>query len=198
MRRWLPGTMALGLAAMAAFLLHRAEQGPGATPRAPRADAAARTAGPTGASGATPAPAGQAPDVGPARLSPGASVQFIIQYPGCGAQRSGEGPLPAGLVGMDRVQVARQFAQAAVVSLTPDRLVLRRALPGCPGGVVTLVERGGVVTVVAGRPGDLGAVVARTDLPVRALGREDRLRLERGIVVPEGAWERTVADLRGG
>ena len=198
MRRWLPGTAALGLAALLALLLHHAGRGPGLVPRAGHVGAAARTLGHVDAAPDTPAPAGPAPATGPVRLAPGASVRFIIQYPGCGAQRFGEGPLPVGLVGMDRLQVARQFAQAVVVSLAPDRLVLRRVLPGCPGGVVTLVERGGVVTVVAGRPGDLGRVVARTDLAVRALGRADRLRLEQGIVVSEGAWPGAVADLRGG
>jgi len=94
---------------------------------------------------------------------------------------------------MDRAEVARQFVHTEVVSLTPDRLVLERVLPGCPGDVVTVTERDGRVVVRAGRPGDLGAVVAVTDIPVRGLSRADRLRLEAGIVTERGRWREVVA-----
>ena len=135
---------------------------------------------------------GAAP-AGAPRLLPGARVRVVLRYAGCPVARIGEGPVPVGLVGMDRAEVARQFVHTEVVSLTPDRLVLERVLPGCPGDVVTVTERDGRVVVRAGRPGDLGAVVAVTDIPVRGLSRADRLRLAAGIVTERGRWREVVA-----
>lgn len=123
-------------------------------------------------------------------------MEYTLVYEGCGLQRRGSGPLPPGLVGLDRAAVARAFADAVVVALAPDLLRLRRAVPGCPADTVTLLEREGSVAVVEGRPGDLGRLVQRTDVAVRSLAPEDRLRLERGLVVPAARWSQALAEMR--
>jgi hypothetical protein len=139
-------------------------------------------------------PAGRAPE-GPIVLAAGALVEVVIEYPACALRRSGRGPLPVGLLGLDARQVSRalgghpQGPQGPlhgyeVRALTPQLLVLRRTAPGCPAATVTLVGQDGVVTVLSGPPGDTGAVLRRTPIPLRGLARVDQARLERGFPVP--------------
>jgi hypothetical protein len=189
LRRWPRAAGALVLLGLAA-----------AAVRAGAVSAPLRTAPPQPARAAAPDEATAAPHpdgVRPERLAADATIQVRVEYSACQQQATGEGPLPPGLVGMTRAQVARQFRETVIASFGPERLVLRRRLPGCPDGVVTLVERDGRVTVLAGRPGHLGGVVARTGLEARALGRAERLRLEQGIVVPAGAWPEALRALEG-
>ena len=136
-------------------------------------------------------PAAGAPE-GSIVLAAGAEVEVILEYPACGLRRSGRGPLPVGLVGLDVRQVSRALGGHLdgppngyeVRALTPELLVLRRMAPGCPAATVTLVGRDGVVTVLSGPPGDTGAVLRRTPIPLRGLARVDQARLERGFPVP--------------
>lgn len=157
--------------------------------------AAVRSAARLAAGGAARQSLAARTPAGPARLRADARVEFVLTYRGCDVARTGAGPVPVGLIGLDRAQVARQYSGVVILSLTPGRVVMQRELPGCPGDVVTILAREGRVTVVDGRPGDLGALVARTEVLVRALGRDERLRLERGIVVSRAAWAKVVAEL---
>lgn len=119
-------------------------------------------------------------------LAPDAQVRFELVYPTCGVRREGVGPVPVGLVGQDRRQVARALGDDVISGFTPDLLVVERQYPGCPGDTVTLVERGGLVVVLAGRPGDTGKVIRSTDIPVRALSPVDIRKLEAGLSVAAG------------
>jgi hypothetical protein len=92
--------------------------------------------------------------------------------------------------------VARAVAPDAVLSFSPRALVLQRELPGCPGDVVTLAVQDGRVVVLAGRPGDLGPVLSRTDIPARGLPPAERRRLENGYAVPAASAGAVLATLR--
>lgn len=139
----------------------------------------------------SPLPATRAPE-GRTVLAAGAEVEVVLEYPACGLRRSGRGPLPVGLLGLDVRQVSRALSGPSegplngyeVRALTPDLLVLRRTAPGCPAATVTFVARDGVVTVLSGPPGDTGAILRRSPIPLRGLPRVDQARLERGFPVP--------------
>jgi hypothetical protein len=150
------------------------------------------------AAAAAVAAATPAPPRAPAQpvLLPDAAVTVVVSYPACGVRREGRGPVPPGLAGLTEREAARALAPDRVAAFSPRGLVLERTLPGCPGDAVTLAVRGGEVVVRAGPPGDLGPVVDRTGIPARALGPDERARLENGWSVPAGDLPAVLSALR--
>jgi hypothetical protein len=144
---------------------------------------------------AAPAPAAPAP-AAIVRLAPGARVRVVLQYPACAVRLSGEGPLPVGLVGLDAPQVGAALGSVAIVSLTPDLLVVERAFNGCPVDYVTLVARDGMVVVLAGPRGATSGPGDPTGIPLRALPIEDIHRIEAGWTVAADALQATLRSLR--
>ncbi len=128
-------------------------------------------------------------------LSSTAQVRVLVSYPMCGVRREGAGPVPVGLIGRTRSQVAADVAPEVVTGFSPTLLTLQRRFPGCPGDTVTLVERDGVVVELSGPPGDTGAVLRRTGIPVRGLGPGDAARIEAGLALPAGQAGRELAHL---
>jgi hypothetical protein len=92
--------------------------------------------------------------------------------------------LPPGLVGLTRTEVASRLPEYRITQFNDHHLGLERIRAGCPNQYVTLLDRGGVVTAVAGEPGDLGSVVQGSEIAVRGLSPRIRQALERGIVIP--------------
>lgn len=124
------------------------------------------------------------PSAPPQVLLADAQVQVVLQYPACGIRKVGSGPIPVGLIGQGRPAVAAALRPERITHFAPDLLVLDRRLPGCPADTVTLRVRDGVVVVLAGPPGDTGAVLQRTAIAGGALGAADARRLEAGLAVP--------------
>ncbi len=137
----------------------------------------------------TPAPAA-------AVLAGNAQVRFELQYPSCGIRREGQGPLPRGLVGLARRQVASVFGSDVIVRFEPNLLVLRRRLPGCPQDSVTLVARSGQVMVLQGPRGDAQGPGRPTGIRLRGLPPALAQQVEAGWTVPAAALAETLARLR--
>ena len=133
----------------------------------------------------------------PVRLGPDARVRFVTAYPACGLERSGEGPLPPALAGLDAQQAARALAPDVVTGLSPGLLTVRRQWPGCPADSLTLAIRGGEVVVLAGRPGDSGPITGRSGIPARALTPASSRALENGLRVPAAEAPAALRGLAG-
>ena len=132
----------------------------------------------------------------PVTLTGGAQVRFVLKYPACDIRMSGQGPLPVGLIGLDRRQVAALLGQDVISDFSPDLLVLERQLPGCPVDSVTLAVRQGMVVVLAGPRGALNGPAQETGIAVRSLTRENAHRVEQGWTVPSADLESTLRTLR--
>lgn len=121
----------------------------------------------------------------PVVLASDATATVRVAYRGCfGGGKVGTAALPPGLVGRTRTEVASRLPEYRITEFNAHHLGLERIAPGCPNDQVTLLDRGGVVTAVAGEPGGLGSVMRQSDIAVRGLSPRLRQALERGIVVP--------------
>lgn len=130
------------------------------------------------------------------RLAPTAEVRVLLTYPACSLRLSGQGPIPVGLIGLDRRQAGRALGELALIQFTPQLLVVERAIRGCPVDYVTLVARAGMVEVLAGPRGATTGPGQPTGIPVRALPITDVHRLEGGWTVSADALEATLRTLR--
>lgn len=189
-------TVALVVVAIAFLAPCRPVDGQAATPLAVR-----RVKRPLHPPDATPSPSPKRAggvDRSPV-LAPGAQVRVEVRYPHCPRDpqgASGTGPVPAGLVGLDRSAAAQVLRGYQITEFTGDLLVLVRDVGGCRTAVYTLQDRAGFVVVRQGPPGDAGPIRQSTDIPVRSLGPAARRGLESGIAVPATDLQRTLNTLR--
>jgi len=117
------------------------------------------------------------------KLKPGAKMIYVTFYSGCGHEVRQEEPLDDRFSGFTRQQLEKEINDWEIESFAPDEVVLKKQVDGVCDDHYYIGLNGGYVTLFRGIPGVRSEIMEKTDILADTLREEDRVMLEKGIII---------------
>lgn len=117
------------------------------------------------------------------KLNAGAKLIYITYYVGCGDEITEEKNIDDKYVGYTKSELEQHEKDWDIDSFTPDEVKLKREIHGICNNHYYIGIQNGYVALFQGIPGIESTLVERTDIIADTLREDDRLILEKGLVI---------------
>lgn len=116
-------------------------------------------------------------------LKPGAKLIFLTHFNGCGHEEITEELLEDALFGFTKEELEENMKDWTVEYFSPEQVNLRREVNGSCSEHYYIGIYEGYVALFQGRPGFEGSLIEKTDIMADVLREDDRIILEKGLVI---------------
>lgn len=117
------------------------------------------------------------------KLNAGAKLRYITYYVGCGHKIIEEDIIDETYVGLSKTEIQQKEVDWVIDSFTPNEVILKREESGICGNHYYIGIQNGYVALFQGVPGMQSTLVEQTDIMADILREDDRLILEKGLII---------------
>lgn len=117
------------------------------------------------------------------KLNPGAKLTYITYYLGCSDSVIEEVIIDENKVGFTRNQLQMENEEWFIDSFDSDAVILKRDINGICKEHYYIGIQDGYVSFFQGMPGYESTLIEKTDIMAETLRADDRLILERGLLI---------------
>ena len=117
------------------------------------------------------------------KLNAGAKLIYSTFYVGCGDEVTEEKSIEDRHIGYTKSKLEQDERDWDIVNFTPDEVKLKREVHGICSNHYYIGIQNGYVALFQGIPGMQSTLVERTDIIADTLREDDRMVLEKGLII---------------
>lgn len=117
------------------------------------------------------------------KLTTGAKLKYITFYIGCGDEITEEKNIDKKYIGLTKAELQQIEEDWCIDNFTPDEVILKREKNGICDNHYYVGIKDGYVALFQGIPGLQSTLIEKTGIMVDILRQDDRLILEKGLII---------------